>query len=151
MTDSCSSRRRKVLVVDDESSIVVYLTTVLDDEGYETCSATDAAEALTVAREQRPDLITLDIMMPKRSGLALYRDLKLDSQLCSIPVIFVSAFSRHNDFRPASFRKIVPDERIPIPEAYVAKPIDVASFLKTVAFLMKSVTSGTSANGGERT
>jgi len=150
MTEPGLSRRRKVLVVDDESSIITYLTTVLDDEGYDTCSATDATEALTVAREQRPDLITLDIMMPKRSGITLYMDLKLDSQLGAIPVIFVSAFSQNNDFRPTSFRKIVPDQRVPIPEAYVEKPIDVAAFLQTVTFLIGPVASEISADRGDR-
>ena len=136
-------------MIDDESSIIAYLTTVLEDEGYETCSATDAEEGLDVARKQLPDLITLDIMMPKRSGIALYRDLKLDSELCGIPVMFLSAFSRNNDFRPASFRKMIPDERVPIPEAYVEKPIDVAAFLETVASLIRSVASETSAYKGE--
>jgi len=149
MTELSASSSKKVLVIDDELSIVAYLMAVLEDEGYKTCSATDAEEGLAVAREQLPDLITLDIMMPKRSGIALYRDLKLDSELCGIPVILVSAFSQNNDFRPASFRKIVPDERIPIPEAYVEKPIDVAAFLETVASLVRSVASETSADGGE--
>ena len=144
MTEPSVPDSKKVLVIDDEPSIVTYLTTVLEDEGYETCSATDAEEALAVAREQRPDLITLDIMMPKRSGIALYQDLKLDAEFHGIPVVFVSAFSRANDFRPASFRKMVPDERVPIPEAYVEKPIDVAAFLEMVASLIGSVASETS-------
>jgi CheY-like chemotaxis protein len=149
MIEESSSDIRKVLVIDDEQAIVTYLRTVLEDEGYETCSAGDAEEALAVAREQQPDLITLDIMMPKRSGIALYQDLKLDPGLCRIPVVLVSAFSRNNDFRSVSFRKIVSDERVPVPEAYVEKPINVADFLKTVASLIKPVASDASAGGGE--
>jgi len=149
MTDPSAPDRKKVLVIDDEPSIVTYLVTVLEDEGHETCSATDAEEALIVAREQRPDLITLDIMMPKRSGIALYQDLKLDSALCDTPVIFVSAFTRANSFRPDSFRRMVPDERVPIPEAYIEKPINVASFLDTVHRLSGATASEIATNGGE--
>jgi len=148
MTATSSSDGKKVLVIDDESSIIAYLTTVLEDEGYETCSATDVEEGLAVVREQLPDLITLDIMMPKRSGLAIYRDIKLDSQLQSIPVIFVTAFNRANDLWPAAFRRMVPDGAVPLPEGYIEKPIDVEVFLETVTFLIRCAAPKASANGG---
>ena len=130
--------RKRILVIDDESSIVAYLTTVLEDNGYETCSATDADAALAVARERLPDLITLDIMMPRRSGVALYQELKLDSELRQIPVVFLSAFSRSGSVGPASFRKMVPDERVPVPEVYLEKPVAVPELLETVASLIES-------------
>ncbi len=149
MTDPSCSSRKKVLVIDDEPSIVTYLTMVLEDDGYEVCSTTDAELAMAVAREQTPDLILLDIMMPKRSGIALYQDLKLAPALRAIPVVFVSAFSRTNDFRPGSFRKMVPDERVPIPDAYVEKPVDVPSFLETVASLIRSGAGEPAVGGGE--
>ena len=136
-------------MIDDESSIVTYLMTVLDDEGYETCSASDAEEALAVAREQLPDLITLDIMMPKRSGIALYRELKRDPELRGIPVIFITAFSRTNDLWSAAFRRMVPDESVPLPEAYLEKPIDVAVLLETVTFLIRCAASKSLADGGK--
>ena len=135
-------------MIDDELSIIAYLTTVLEDNGYETCSATGPEKGLAIAREQLPDLITLDIMMPKRSGVALYRDLKLDSQLRDVPVIFITAFSRTDDLWPAAFRRIVPDGRIPLPEAYLEKPIDVDVFLETVTFLIRCATSEIPASDG---
>jgi CheY-like chemotaxis protein len=148
MTDSSRATRRKILVVDDEPSIVAYLTSLLEDNGYETCSVTDAMEAMTAVREESPDLITLDIMMPKRSGITLYQDLKLDPELRTIPIVFVSAFSRTNDFRPGSFRKMVPDERVPVPEAYIEKPIDIPVFLEAVASLLGPATADCPREGG---
>ena len=148
MTTRLPSDRKKILVVDDEWAIIMYLTTLLEDEAYETCSATDTEEGLAVAREQRPDLILLDIMMPRRSGLALYQDLKRDPVLRRIPVIFVTAFSRTSDMWPTAFRKMVPDGNIPLPEAYLEKPIDVEVFLETVAFLIRRATSKTAAGEG---
>jgi CheY-like chemotaxis protein len=97
MMASSPPRKKKILVVDDESSIVTYLTTVLEDAGYEACSAMAPEEAWATAHEERPDVITLDIMMPKRSGFALYQDLKLDPVLCNTPLVFVTAFSRTDD------------------------------------------------------
>jgi len=150
MTMTSSADRKKILVIDDESSIIAYLTTVLEDNGYQTCSATDPQTALAVAREQSPDLVTLDIMMPKRSGVALYQDIKRDPQLRRIPVIFVTAFSRTDDFWPTAFRRVVPDGRIPLPEAYVEKPIHLATFLETVAFLIRCAAPEIKVSGGAK-
>jgi CheY-like chemotaxis protein len=87
-------------------------------------------------------------MMPSRSGIALYQDLKLDPELRRIPVVFVSAFSRSSDVGPASFRKVIPDERVPVPEAYIEKPVVIPEFLETVARLIDSARSGTPTAGG---
>jgi CheY-like chemotaxis protein len=144
-----TSDRKKVLVIDDEPGIVAYLTTVLEDEGFDSCSAVDAHEGLAAAREQMPDLITLDVMMPKKSGIAMYQELKLDSDLREIPVIFISAFGRNNDFRPESFRKMLPDENIPVPDAHLEKPIDVANFVATVNSLVGTAGSPTVVGGGK--
>ena len=151
MTAPSSLERKKIMVIDDESSIIAYLTTVLEDEGYQTCSAMDAEEAMAVAREQQPDLITLDIMMPKRSGIALYQELKLDEELRKIPVVFVSAFGRSSGVGPASFRKMIPDERVPVPDVYLEKPVVVSEFLKTVASLIESAEAGSGPGEGGAT
>lgn len=137
MTAPSAPAGKKILVIDDELSILAYLTTVLEDNGYETCSVADAEDALAVAREQSPDLITLDIMMPRRSGVALYQELKLDAQLRKIPVMFLSAFSRSSTVGPAAFRKLIPDERVPVPEVYLEKPVVVSEFLESVAALLE--------------
>ncbi len=127
---------KKVLIVDDEQSILIYLTTVLEDTGYATCSAIDGKEGLTVARQEKPDLVCLDVMMPKRGGVSLYEEIKRDPELRPIPVMFISAYNRIRDLRnPAAFRKMIPDTAIPQPELCMEKPIKVPEFLKAVAML----------------
>jgi CheY-like chemotaxis protein len=127
---------KKVLIVDDEQSIVIYLTTVLDDGGYATCSAMDGQEGLGMARREKPDLICLDVMMPKRSGVSLYEEIKRDPELKSIPVIFISAYNRIRDLRnPVTFRKMIPDLAIPHPDLCMEKPIAVPEFLEAVSKL----------------
>ena len=132
-----SEQGKKILIIDDEPAIIVYLQTLLEDNGYETCSATDAIAGIDVAREESPDLICLDIMMPKRSGIALYQEFKLDSSIKDIPVMFVSAFSEIHDLRRShTFRKLIPDERIPEPEACMEKPINIEHFLDTISSIL---------------
>ena len=132
---------KKVLIIDDEQSIVIYLTTVLEDGGYATCSAMDGQEGLIAARRERPDLVCMDIMMPKRSGVSLYQEIKRDPELRSIPVIFISAYNRIRDLRnPVTFRKMIPDTGIPQPELCMEKPIDVTEFLEAISRLTSDAT-----------
>ena len=127
---------KKVLIVDDEHSIVIYLTTVLEDGGYAACSASDGQEGLSVARRERPDLVCLDIMMPKRSGVSLYEEIKRDPELRSTPVMFISAYNRIRDLRdPVTFRKMIPDTAIPHPDLCMEKPIAIPEFLEAVSKL----------------
>jgi two-component system alkaline phosphatase synthesis response regulator PhoP len=81
----------KILVVDDEPSIVRPLVFILKREGYEVITASNGEEGLQMARTQKPDLIFLDVMMPKKNGYEVCKELKCDSDLKQIYVIILSA------------------------------------------------------------
>ncbi len=83
--------KKKILIVDDEPDIVSYLEMVLQDQGYETITAGNGNEALEAVKRDRPDLVTLDITMPEASGTRFYKEIRLDPELSSIPVIIVTA------------------------------------------------------------
>ena len=89
--------KKKILVVDDEPSVSSYLETLLQDNGYETTSAANGSEGLEKARSDRPDLVTLDISMPEKSGVRFYTELKNNPDLASVPVVmlFVLMTIRH--------------------------------------------------------
>lgn len=132
-----SEKGKKIMIIDDERSIVIYITAVLEDHGYVALSALDADEGLATARRERPDLVCMDIMMPKRSGITLYQDFKLDPELASTPVVFISAFNHIHDLRdPVAFRKIIPNPKVPQPEACIEKPIQVSSFVSKLEELL---------------
>lgn len=138
------------MVVDDEDSILVYLTMVLEDNGHQVSSARDADVALEKAKHERPDLITLDIMMPRRSGIAAYCDLRRDPTLAKIPVVFISGFSQLCDIGTEhSFRRLVPDKTIPRPQACLEKPIDVVEFLELVERLAGEATKPAEERGAD--
>jgi CheY-like chemotaxis protein len=124
------SERKKILVVEDEEDVLTYLTTLFQDNGYDTVSAVDGFEALERARTQKPDLISLDIVMPDQSGLRTYRQYKKDDELKDIPVIIVTALG--DSIR--SFLKRLGG--FPEPEGFMAKPIDKERLLKMVADLL---------------
>ena len=121
---------KTVLVVDDDPDAREYLSTVLEDNGLAVLTAQDGSEALTKVEQETPDLISLDITMPGKSGVAVYRKLKEDDQFKSIPVIIITGVS--DDFR--SF--ISNRRQVPPPDGYINKPVDADAFVKMVRELI---------------
>ena len=88
---------KKVLIVDDEADIIEILQYVLETQGYECITAFDGEEGLKLAREANPDLIILDVMMPKINGYKISRLLKFDAKYKDIPIIMITARSQNED------------------------------------------------------
>lgn len=107
---------KKVLIVDDEADIIEILKFVLEAQGYECITATDGESGLNLAREIRPDLIILDVMMPKINGYKISRLLKYDSKYKDIPILMVTARSQEED-------KIIGEETGA--DEYITKPFQV--------------------------
>jgi CheY-like chemotaxis protein len=91
MTDETPKR---VLVVDDEPDVRGYLRSALEDAGFVVEAASDSLEALDLIRRNPPDLISLDLVMPRHSGAKLYRELQKDRKLSKIPVLIVTGHAR---------------------------------------------------------
>ncbi len=84
---------KKILVVDDDPNIVDYLVTLFEDNGYTVFSAGDASKGMEIAKQEVPDLITLDIEMPDEWGPRFYRRMTQEKSLKNIPVIVISGLS----------------------------------------------------------
>ena len=122
--------RKRILIVDDEEDILTYLSTLLQDHGYETQIAKDGVEAWKKVEEGIPDLITLDISMPEKSGIRFYRDLKNDNRLKKIPIVIVTGVSE-------DFKKFISSRhQVPAPEGFFSKPIDQEEILKTISSII---------------
>jgi two-component system cell cycle response regulator DivK len=115
--------RKTVLIVEDNELNMKLFRDLLDAHGYRTLQTRTGMEALRLARQERPDLILMDIQLPEVSGLEVTKWLKDDEALCDIPVIAVTAFAMKGD-----------EERIRRGgcEAYISKPISIATFLDAV-------------------
>ena len=120
----------RILVIDDEPDIVDFITTLFEDNEFETLSAPDGQTGLELAREHKPDLITLDITMPGKSGVAIFKELRADPELCHIPVFIITGV---HEFRQMMFiRSVLP------PEGFMEKPIDPELLLKSVKKILKN-------------
>ena len=128
--------KKLVLVVDDEPDIVTYLTTLLQDNGYATVSAANGVEASARVKEQRPDLITLDMSMPEKSGVKVYRELKESSDMNTIPVLVVTGITGYGG-KSEEFKKFLGTRRqVPPPDGFIPKPIEPEELLTRVKELI---------------
>ncbi len=118
----------RVLIVDDNPMNVDILQTRLASHGYETTTASDGEEALAIAKEKQPDLILLDIMMPKMDGLEVCRELKRDPTLPFMPIILVTAKSESKDI--VAGLEAGGDE-------YLTKPVDQAALVARVKSMLR--------------
>jgi len=123
---------KKVLVVDDELDIRVFMTTLLETNGYKPYAAEDGKIGLEVARQKKPALIIMDVMMPKESGIYLYRELKNDPDLRDIPVIMVSAVAKKTFFHSQKVLDEYEGGAIPEPSAYIEKPPEADELLEAI-------------------
>ncbi len=132
-------KAHKVLIIEDEPDVSLYLQTILETNGYQTAVCEAAADGMTHVARIRPDLISLDIMMPHETGMSFYLKLKKSREYKHIPVIVISGAVQQKEFCIEDF---APGETVPPPEAYLEKPIDVDLFLLTVNKLIKAALAG---------
>ena len=113
----------RIMIVEDNELNMKLFNDLLRAHGFETIQTNDGVTAMMLARQEKPDLILMDIQLPEVSGLEVAKWLKADDSLCSIPIIAVTAFAMKGD-----------EEKIRQGgcEDYIAKPIKVASFIETV-------------------
>ena len=122
-------QRPLVLVVDDQRSLRSLIRVNLELEGFDVAEAVDGVECLEQARARRPDLITLDIVMPRMDGLAAAAELNADPLLRDVPVIMVTTSGHPQDLLMARAAGV---------DAYLTKPYDPEELVALVRELIGS-------------
>jgi len=125
---------KKVLIVDDEQDMVFGLLMMFESNNFEVMVAFDGQEALNIARQSKPDIMILDLMLPKVDGYRVCRMLKFDEKYRKIPIVILTARTSAEEM------KIGMDVGA---DAYIVKPFDQQVLMDKVKALLKQ--SGSSA------
>jgi DNA-binding response OmpR family regulator len=131
-----SNARPRILIVDDEADLVSVLRFGLEVEGFEVISAGDGEEGLKRAREEQPDLMVLDLMLPKLDGYKVCRALKFDERYKAIPILILSARSGDQD------RRLALDMGA---DAFISKPYDMKDLVTRIRARLSSKGGGQAA------
>lgn len=118
---------KKILVTEDSATILAMIKDVLESKGYEVITASDGQEALDKAKKENPDLIILDLMLPKLDGYKVCRFLKFDEKYKNIPIVMLTARAEEKDIKIG--KEVGAD-------LYIPKPFDPEFILAKIAELL---------------
>lgn len=130
----------KILIADDEQECIDFVREALAETPHEVLGAMDGEEALKVAREQSPQVIILDVEMPKLNGFEVFAQLRADEKLSSVPVIMLTGIAERRGFKFSE--QDMGDYMGSEPEAYVDKPIEPVVLVQTINRLLKQGGAG---------
>lgn len=146
---------KKVLVVDDDENTVKFLSAALEENGYQPVGAYNGKEGLEKIESDKPDLVILDVMMPKKTGFVLFKQLRRDERFKDLPVIMLTGVAEvlegldadsdeDEELRPfdslrEAMRKSIRqmrDEGLIKPDMFIDKPIDPELVIERVKKLI---------------
>jgi len=147
---------KQVLVVDDDPNALKFVSVVLSEHGFDPITACNGAEGLESVKQTKPDLIILDVMMPKKSGLVLFKQLKKDAQYKDIPILMLTgvagilddmddhqddSLAKPYDSLREALKKTIREMRedgLVRPEMFLDKPVEPDAFIAEVNKLIGS-------------
>jgi len=126
------SNKKRILVVDDEADVRNFLKAALIESGFEVITAEDGFLALEEVKKQIPDLISLDLVMPKKSGAKFYHELTKKKEWSKIPIIIVTGHAR-DDLGKADLKELTMSG----PGVYLEKPVKPNNYIAAVKNILK--------------
>ncbi|MBU1317822.1 MAG: response regulator [Candidatus Zixiibacteriota bacterium] len=137
--------KKTVLVVDDEADVRNFLKAALLNAGFEVITANDGFEALEQVKKRIPDLISLDLVMPKKSGAKFHRELSKNPKWRSIPIIIVTGHAR-DDLGKADLKELTMSG----PGIYLEKPVKADNYIAAVKSILQMDTSAEEKEAAEQ-
>jgi DNA-binding response OmpR family regulator len=128
--------KKRILVVDDEADVRNFLQAALTEAGFEVSVAEDGDIALDKIKNQKPDLISLDLVMPHKSGAKLYHELQKNKEWAKIPVIIVTGHAR-DDLGKSDLKNLIMSG----PGIYLEKPVKPHNYIAAVKSILKMETN----------
>lgn len=129
------SSEKKILVVDDEPDVRNFLTACIEDAGFQVDSAVDGQDALEKIEKELPDLMTLDMVMPRKSGIELIRTLRKNDKWAGLPIIVITAHAR-DEFASDDIKSFNAFTSGLKPRRTIEKPVTPEILVKTICEIL---------------
>ena len=128
---------KNIMIVDDEADIRTYLSAVLEDSGYRACSLDEEENIIDALQQHQPDLVLLDIMMPRRSGISIFRDLRSTPGVDTIPVALMSGIDRAAGFFNTEFM-LLEELNLRPPDGFIEKPLQIQQLIEVIETIFET-------------
>lgn len=138
---------KKILVVDDEPDVRNFLTACIEDAGFQVDSAVDGQDALEKIEKELPDLMTLDMVMPRKSGIELIRTLRKNDEWAGLPIIVITAHAR-NEFASEDIKSFNAFTSGLKPRRTIEKPVTPEILVRTICDILNVEPEDTSKLAG---
>lgn len=123
---------KKVLIVDDDPDVRSFVVTVLEENQYVPLIAQDGVEGLEKIEKEKPDLVILDVLMPRGSGIRLYHHLRTNIQFKQLPIIMFTGITLRSFLKSQKVLDEFKGAEVPEPEIYLEKPVDPEILVEAV-------------------
>ena len=130
-----NASEKKILVVDDEPDVRNFLTACIEDAGFQVDSAVDGQDALEKIEKELPDLMTLDMVMPRKSGIELIRTLRKNDEWAGLPIIVITAHAR-NEFASEDIKSFNAFTSGLKPRRTIEKPVTPEILVRTICDIL---------------
>lgn len=125
------AEEKTILVVDDEPGVRDYLRMVLEDAHFNVVTAVDGEQAMKRVRERKPDFISLDLVMPRKSGHKFLYELRKDKELARIPVLIVTAHAK-DELGREDLKDLLENRVMSGPGTYLEKPVSPTAYVRAI-------------------
>ncbi len=122
----------KIIIIDDEPDVLTFVQAALEDNGYEVVTAHSARRGLETIKREKPALICLDVLMPRESGISLFKKLRSDPDLKDIPIVIMSGLSLSRDLDHVDYLELDDGTVLEEPDGYIEKPVEVPRLLSVI-------------------
>ena len=129
---------KNIMIIDDEEDIRTYLSAVLEDSGFLTCAVDEGENIIAALERHQPDLVLLDIMMPRRSGISIYHDLRTTAGISHIPVALISGIEKAFGLFDDELKTLQDGRAIRPPDGFIEKPIRIEQLIEVIDNILET-------------
>ena len=138
----------RILIIEDDPEFSYYLKIILEEAGFCTVLASDGMAGFQLLKSLEPDLITLDLIMPNKTGIKFFTEIRKKRKYCSIPVIIITSYT-NNTYPMIDFKKALYSKALMPPDGYFEKPIESLRLISVIRNILASKKRSTSSSGAE--
>ena len=138
----------RILIIEDDPEFSYYLKVILEEAGFCTVLASDGVSGFQLLKSLVPDLITLDLIMPNKTGIKFFTEIRKNSKYCSIPVIIITSYT-NNTYPEIDFKKALYSKALTPPDGYFEKPVESLRLISVIRNILASKRRSTSSSGAE--